>query len=86
MDKQTKENKMITLKIESSTEGHICAEMPVCDAIGRIQTEVNQHGKWLYVDGSFVSNDTINDKDIEAFQDTLANGSDITLVSALLGG
>ena len=79
-------NKIVEIKIESATKGHETLKLPVCEAVEKIGEEVEQHGKWLYVDGEFTTISVATEDGKEKLMATLSMARDITLAGQLQGG
>lgn len=70
--------KEVKVKVVSQN-GHETLLLSPKQALETIRTETKEKGKWTYVDGNYRSYDSLTEADIE-------KASDITIVSALLGG
>ena len=71
--------KKIEIKVVSE-RGHDIKQFTATEqALEFIKTEVNERGKWCYIDGKFYGSDVLTPEDIE-------NAQDITLTNALIGG
>jgi len=70
--------KKVEIKIVNES-GHTTKLMTVQEAVTEIKEQVQEHGKWCYIDGSFVKVDKLSQSDI-------ASAKDITLTNALAGG
>jgi uncharacterized protein YchJ len=62
-----------------SSLGHTEFEGSSTAAVSEIKRYVKEDGKWLYINGSWTSPDTVTPMDLEAAED-------ITLTNALAGG
>ncbi len=72
------EVKKVKLKIVNEF-GHQEKELAPQEAIAEIQREVEEHGRWLYVDGVYTNVDTLSKSDLESAQSVI-------LANALQGG
>jgi len=70
--------KEVTVKVVNSS-GHAEYKLKPPEALQMIRDEVNEKGKWLYIDGKYVSVDTVTEQD-------LTQANDITVVNRLVGG
>lgn len=72
------ENGKVTIKIVSE-RGDDQILLAPADALNRVQTEVKNNGRWLYLDGVFTSVDNVTSED-------LATANEIVLGDTLKGG
>jgi len=73
-----KKTKKIRVKIVSE-RGHDTLILSPTEAFERAKTEVENKGKWCYVDGAYIPSETLSVND-------LVNAEEIVLTSALEGG
>jgi len=73
-----KDKKVVEISLISE-RGDDKLVLPVLQAVERVKTEVNNNGRWLYIDGAFTSADNVTAED-------LIKAQDIVLGDTLLGG
>ena len=72
------ESRMVKLKIVNEF-GHQEKEMTSQEAVIEVQKEIEERGRWLYVDGVYTNAETLTEQDLERAQS-------IVLANALQGG
>lgn len=69
-------SQMVTIQVESAS-GHDEKNLPVADAVGYLNNEIQSGNRWVYVDGIFVNN---------VSEGTLCSAKSVQAANPLVGG